>query len=428
MNSTMTICIIIFVVSLILYGLNKLPMGVVGMLTILALTLTQCLDAKSALTYFANKNVIMMACMFVVSAGLSRTSLIDRFSKWVSKLTGGSFKKTYLCYLILAMILTNLMNSPGACFCVVFPLVAQMCKDYDVSPSKVMFPLGIVCVAGCCILPFGASIQESGIFQGFLDTYETGLTFSASDFTIGRWPMLIIAPLWAWTMGYKIAPEKPVIPIAMTTIAASEKKKLNPFSDVAGVVIFFVVIFLFFAGKNFGIDTWQACLLGAVATVVCGTLTGKEAIAALPIDLACMLVGALAMAGALTATGAGDVIGNALASAVGNVSNGYVLGLIFFAIPFCLTQFMQNQAVINIFAPIVIMTCKAIGANPIGLLVIITAAGLTAYMTPMATSAIPIVMGTGGYDIKSLVKQSWMVSIIFGVFYVLYVMTVLPCF
>ena len=214
----------------------------------------------------------------------------------------------------------------------------------------------------------------------------------------------------------------------MTSVAANEKKPLSPFSDIAGVVIFFAVIILFFAGDKIGIAAWQACLLGAVLTVVCGTLTGKEAIAALPIDLACMLIGALAMAGALTATGAGDVIGNTLASVVGNIHNGYLLGLIFFTIPFVLTQFMQNQAVINIFAPIVIMTCKAIGASPIGLLVIITAAGLTAYMTPMATSAIPIVMGTGGYDIKSLVKQSWLVSIIFGVFYVLYVMTVLPCF
>ncbi|MGX8703999.1 MAG: SLC13 family permease, partial [bacterium] len=200
------------------------------------------------------------------------------------------------------------------------------------------------------------------------------------------------------------------------------------FADWAGVIIFFMVIVLFFTGSKFGLAAWEVCLLGAVLTVICGTLTGKEAIAALPVDIAFMLIGALAMAGAMTATGAGDVIGNALASVVGNVRNGYVLGIIFFIIPFVLTQFMQNQAVINIFAPIVILTCQAIGANPIGLLVIITAAGLTAYMTPMATSAIPIVMGVGGYDIKSLVKQSWLVSIVFGVFYVLYVMTVLPCF
>ena len=408
MNSQLVICIVIFVASLILYGSNKFPMGAVGMATIVALVLTKCLDAKSALSYFANNNVIMMASMFVVSAGLSRTSLVDKFSKAVVKLTGGSFKRTYLVYLILAAVLTNLMNSPGACYCIVFPL-------------------GMVCVACCCILPTGASIQETGIFNGFLETYESEFAFSAMDFTKGRWPMLIIAPLWAWTMGYKIAPEQPPVPLQDVAVA-KQKTPLKPFADWAGVVIFFLVILLFFFGSKFGLAAWQVTLLGAVLTIFCGTLTGKEAIAALPVDIAFMLIGALAMAGAMTATGAGDVIGNALASVVGNVHNGYVLGFIFFLIPFVLTQFMQNQAVINIFAPIVILTCKAIGANPIGLLVIITAAGLTAYMTPMATSAIPIVMGVGGYDIKSLVKQSWLVSLVFCLVYVLYVMTVLPCF
>lgn len=141
MTSTMTICIVIFVVSLVLYAINKLPMGVVGMATLAALVLTKCLDQKAALSHFANNNVVMMASMFVVSAGLSRTSLVDKFSAFINKATGGSFKRTYLCYLVLAAVLTNLMNSPGAVFCVVFPLAAQMCKEYNVSPSKVMFPL-----------------------------------------------------------------------------------------------------------------------------------------------------------------------------------------------------------------------------------------------------------------------------------------------
>ena len=145
----------------------------------------------------------------------------------------------------------------------------------------------------CAGEDFYASIQESGIFQGFLDTYETGLTFRPLEYTIGRWPILILAPLWAWTIGYKIAPEKPIIPIAMTLASSSEKKALNAFADCAGVVIFFGVIVLFFLGNKIGVAAWQACLLGAVLTVICGTLTGKEAIAALPIDLACMLVGKL---------------------------------------------------------------------------------------------------------------------------------------
>ena len=427
MSTQLIICLVIFVLTCVGYMTGVWSLATVAMTSISALALTGCLTAKDALAYFSNNNVIMMAGMFVVSAGLSRTSLVDKFSKAVVKLTGGSFKRTYLVYLILAAVLTNLMNSPGACYCIVFPLALQMCKEYNVSPSKVMFPLGMVCVACCCILPTGASIQETGIFNGFLETYESEFAFSAMDFTKGRWPMLIIAPLWAWTMGYKIAPEQPPVPLQDVAVA-KQKTPLKPFADWAGVIIFFLVIFLFFFGSKFGLAAWQVTLLGAVLTVFCGTLTGKEAIAALPVDIAFMLIGALAMAGAMTATGAGDVIGNALAAAVGGVRNGYVLGFIFFLIPFVLTQFMQNQAVINIFAPIVILTCKAIGANPIGLLVIITAAGLTAYMTPMATSAIPIVMGVGGYDIKSLVKQSWLVSLVFCLVYVLYVMTVLPCF
>ena len=39
MNTQLIICIIIFVASLILYATNKLPMGVVGMSTIVALVM-----------------------------------------------------------------------------------------------------------------------------------------------------------------------------------------------------------------------------------------------------------------------------------------------------------------------------------------------------------------------------------------------------
>lgn len=42
-----------------------------------------------------------------------------------------------------------------------------------------------------------------------------------------------------------------------------------------------------------------------------------------------LFVGALALGTALTNTGAGDMIGNTLASAVGGTHNNYVLGALF---------------------------------------------------------------------------------------------------
>lgn len=93
--STITIAILIFVVTLILYGVNKFSMGTVGMITMAALLVTGCLAPKDALGYFANKNVILMLSMFVVSAGLSRTTFLDAFSDTIVKLAKGSFKRTY---------------------------------------------------------------------------------------------------------------------------------------------------------------------------------------------------------------------------------------------------------------------------------------------------------------------------------------------
>lgn len=426
--STMMICIAIFIITIILYATNKLEMGIVGLGGLAALVIFGCMDGEEALSYFANQNVLMMMSMFVVSTGLSRTSLIDRFSSGITKLTGNSFRRTFICYIILAEIFTSFLNSPLVAFSIVLPLVMQMCEDYDVSPSKVIFPVGLVCIACCCIMPFGAAIQQTGIYNGFLESYGFAADFAATDFLKGRWPFLIIVPLWAYTMGYKIAPAKPVVPISLVTISKSEKKPLNKFSDYAGVVIFFAVVVLFIFGGNFGIPSWLVCFTGAILTVICGTLTTKEAINALPINLAAMLVGALAMAGALSATGAGDLIGNVIANAIGGVENSYILGAVFFLVPFVLTQFMQNQAVMNIFVPICLLACQAIGADPKGLMVLITAGSLTAFMTPMATSSIPAIMGAGGYDIKSLVKQGMLASIIFTVVYVLYTMTVMPAF
>ena len=61
-------------------------------------------------------------------------------------------------------------------------------------------------------------------------------------------------------------------------------------------------------------------------------------------------------------------------------------------------------------------------------MILVTAGCLTAFLTPLATPAIPMCMGAGGYDIKSLFKQGWLISVVLMVCYVIYTMTVMPAF
>ena len=431
MNTQMMICMVIFAATLVSYMMNKIPMWLTAMLSLTALYFTGCIDATGALAGFSNANTLLMATMFIVAAGFRRTSLVDGMCDAIMKLTRGSFLTAYFGYILIAVLLTNFIASPMVVYAIVSPLLAALCDNTGHSRTQYMFPVMVVCVACCGILPLSTAIQQAGQFTGFMETYGfTDMSIRAVDFTIGTWPILIIVPLWALFIGPKFTPKTPVVPIEALEKrnAGKQEQKLSPVVDKIGIAIFFGTILCLIFSSQLHLATWSVALTGSLLMVLFGVVDQKAALRDIPWDMLMLFVGALALGTALTNTGAGDMIGNTLASAVGGTHNNYVLGALFFLIPFVLTQFMQNQAVINIFAPIVIMTSKAIGANPIGLLVIITAAGLTAYMTPMATSAIPIVMGAGGYDIKSLVKQSWLVSLLFGLFYVVYVMTVLPCF
>ena len=128
----------------------------------------------------------------------------------------------------------------------------------------------------------------------------------------------------------------------------------------------------------------------------------------------------------MVSCGLGDAIGGALASAMGSTKNGYVINAAFFIIPFLLTQVMQNQSVTNIFVPIVILTCKSLQCNPIGPLILLQAASLTAFMTPMATGAIPPMMDAGGYNQRDLLKIGLLPSVIVCVIAVVSVMILFP--
>lgn len=427
--SSITVCIVIFVLSMISFGLNKLPMAVTSLATMILLIITRCIDSGEALAGFGNTNNIVIVGMFVIAAGLNRTSFVDRMSAGIIRVSGGSFKRAYLGYLIVAFLLTNFLNSPLTVFAIVFPMCYAMSETFGVSPSKTMFPLCVISVACCCALPLSAAVTDAGMFNGYLEAYGvTEYALTPMDFCIARLPISILTMVWAYTYGLKNAPEQPVMPIQVSSQKKEDKKPLKPFAEAAGIAIFFGSILLMITSSFHGIPTWEIAFAGAVLTVICGVLTEQEAVKAIPVSVSFIYVGSLAMAGALTNTGAGDIVGNWLAGTMAGTHNGYLLGGAFFLVAFLFTQLMLNKAVYGIFIPIAILTCQAMGANPIGPILLTFSGSMSSILTPMATPAVPMAMGAGGYDQLSLLKQGWIISVILIIGYIGYVMTVFPAF
>ena len=261
-------------------------MWLTAMLSLTALYFTGCIDATGALAGFSNANTLLMATMFIVAAGFRRTSLVDGMCDAIMKLTRGSFLTAYFGYILIAVLLTNFIASPMVVYAIVSPLLAALCDNTGHSRTQYMFPVMVVCVACCGILPLSTAIQQAGQFTGFMETYGfTDMSIRAVDFTIGTWPILIIVPLWALFIGPKFTPKTPVVPIEALEKrnAGKQEQKLSPVVDKIGIAIFFGTILCLIFSSQLHLATWSVALTGSLLMVLFGVVDQKAALRDIPI-------------------------------------------------------------------------------------------------------------------------------------------------
>lgn len=416
MTTEMMICLIISAATIIGYLSNKLPMGVVAMLSLCVFYLTGCITSTDAMSYFGNANLWLCVCMFVCSAGFTRTQFVRKLARKVNELAKGSIRKVFFGYMILGIILCQFIGQAVAEFSIVAPLLGASVDEIGVKRSKVMYPLGIMLLATMTWLPLGAGysfpMQVNSMFETF------GITDSAISVLhpfLLRTPGILLVGIYIITVGLKLAPTEPPVPIsASETTVGKEVEILPPFQEKCGYIIFFATCALLLVSGQIGVEPWLIALMGAVFMVVTGVLKGKQINDALPVSYFTVFAGALAMGGALTNTGAADLIGTLIANLATKVNNTFFVYGVIFLVIFIISQFMMNGAVIWSTMPIVLATAKVMGINPIGAAVMVWIAATASYTTPMACPLIPLVMQAGGYDFKSIVKQSLVPSLIVG--------------
>ena len=436
MTKEMLICMGLFVFMIGGYVFAKklkTTTGIVALCAIVLTGFTGLVPAKDILSNFSNSNALLISGMFIVSAGFNRTQAVNKLSNLVHKISSGNFTVMLAGYCLMTFVITNLVPSPVTVFTIIAPVLIASCNAMGVSPSKAVFSMCLVSVATCGVLPVGNGAVTYATQNGYFESYGyTAYQMQMFDPFKGRILAAIFVLVYAIFIAPKFCPDQPTVPIAESFAQDKRKGKdlppLDPVREFLGYAIFVATTLGLVFCDKLGMATWQVALTGAAVVVVTGVLTPKEATQALPIRIVLMLVAALTVGGAMVACGLGDLIGEKLASVLGGTTNGYVIGAAFFIVPFLMTQFMQNQSVIHIFRPIVILTCQALACNPIGPNILMNAACLSAFLTPSATASVPLMMAAGGYDQKDLLKMGWLPAILICVISVGVMMTIFPAY
>ena len=143
-------------VAIFLFITEYLRVDVVAMLIILALAISGLIDAKAAFSGFASEPAIIVAAVFVLSAGLSFTGVTDMIGEWVSRLSGKSETRALIVIMISVAALSAFTHHLMVT-AMMLPIIMKICKnEEELHASRLLIPMATAASLGTTLTLSGA--------------------------------------------------------------------------------------------------------------------------------------------------------------------------------------------------------------------------------------------------------------------------------
>ncbi|RLT99390.1 SLC13 family permease [Ketobacter sp.] len=156
-------------------------------------------------------------------------------------------------------------------------------------------------------------------------------------------------------------------------------------------------------------------MIAALASVVTRCLSAQDAYRSIHWSSLVLLAGMLPLADALQKTGGTHLIVDSLLLAVGDASPAMLLTVLFF-VTVLLTNILSNTTSAVLMAPIALGVAEAIGVSPYPLAVAVLLAASSAFLTPVASPVVTLVVEPGHYRFSDFAKLgSVMVLMVYAV-------------
>jgi len=198
----MWLTILVTLLVLIALGKEK-PADMVFAGAIVALSLCGVITAQEAFSGFVSGSLLMVAALFLVTAGLKETGVVDLIG---AKVLGPA--RTELGGLIMLAIFalgTSAFLNNTPIVAMLIPVVMSWCRRQHVAPSKLLIPLSFMTILGGCCSRIGTStnlvvdglmIKEGLPEMGFFEIAWAGI------------PCAFIGLAYMLTIGRKLLPER----------------------------------------------------------------------------------------------------------------------------------------------------------------------------------------------------------------------------
>ena len=148
--------IFIMTSAIVLFITEYLRVDVVAMLIVLALAITGLIDVKEAFSGFSSEPAIIVAAVFILSAGLSATGVTDVIGEWVAKLSGKSEVRA-IFVIMFAVAFMSAFTHHLMVTAMMLPIIMKICKDEEgLHASRLLIPMATAASLGTTMTLIGA--------------------------------------------------------------------------------------------------------------------------------------------------------------------------------------------------------------------------------------------------------------------------------
>lgn len=156
---TLQMVFVLALVGAVFFGFAReiLPPDIIALVAMGLLLLSGILSASETLSVFSNAAPITVAALFVLSAALERTGVIDAAAKLVSRLSKGSHPATALIALMAGVIGMSAFINNTPIVVVVIPVAIGLARSLGVAPSRFLIPVSFAAIFGGTTTLIGTS-------------------------------------------------------------------------------------------------------------------------------------------------------------------------------------------------------------------------------------------------------------------------------
>ncbi|MEO6098142.1 MAG: SLC13 family permease [Fibrobacteria bacterium] len=411
---------------------QRVPPYVIGLLGALVLAATGVLPMANLFTGFANPTLILFAGMFVIGDAIFRTGLANAMGDWAVRRMGHNERRLLWGTMIVSAVLSTVASNTATTAALI-PLVLSVCIKANLSASRLLMPMAFTSGFGGISALIGTppnmivsdALRSTGAAPfGFFEFAWVGIPVALAGMAymdlIGR-RLLPRAPTSA-PRAYTENASPPTSSAEMTSVSPVSHTLISPAvsatpaprsgsqrpeaqrrrmwicGGILGVVVVVMALNLSWLPLEF------LAVTGALACVLTGCVTSKEAVDSIEWETLILFGSMFAVAIAMDKSGASALIAEGLLRLSGLSRNPYAVVAGILALNMFLGLFLSNTACAVLLAPIGLSLAKGIGANPQPILMAIAVASSCSFLSPVSTPPNLLVWEPGKYKFMDYIK------------------------